>query len=244
MTVEAEDLIGARDRGEQQEPAERAVTLLSLASPETDAGELRRLTLGHRNARLLALHARLFGPALEGYAECPHCGSALELPMSVNDFVPPGAVETSAIALDLDADGYALRFRLLDSDDLLAASHCPSVAATRALLVGRCLLDARHEGRAVSADELPPAVVDRLSQRMEECDPGADTLLDLACPACERTWQIAFDAASFLYSEVAAQARRVLREVHALARAYAWSERDILAMHPRRRRDYLEMLLE
>ncbi|HEY6140632.1 MAG TPA: phage baseplate protein [Thermoanaerobaculia bacterium] len=244
MTVEAEDLIGVRDRGEQQEPAERAVTLLSLASPETDAGALRRLTLGHRNARLLALHARLFGPALEAYAECPHCGAALELPMSVDDFVPPGAIETSAAALDLDADGYALRFRLIDSDDVLAASHCPSVAAARALFVERCLLEARHDGRAVSADELPPKVIDRLSQRMEECDPGADTLLNLVCPACQRAWQIAFDVASFLYSEVAGEARRALREVHALARAYAWSEREILAMHPRRRRDYLEMLLE
>jgi hypothetical protein len=35
-------------------------------------------------------------------------------------------------------------------------------------------------------------------------------------------------------------ARTALDEVRRLARGYGWSEQDILAMHPNRRRYYLE----
>jgi hypothetical protein len=86
--------------------------------------------------------------------------------------------------------------------------------------------------------------VERLAERLEECDSLAETLLDLRCPACKDEWQIAFDIASFLHAEVDAQARRLLREVHTLARGYGWHEAEILAMSARRRRDYLELLLQ
>ena len=43
-------------------------------------------------------------------------------------------------------------------------------------------------------------------------------------------------------AELATQAKRLLREVHFLARAYGWREADILAMSARRRQAYLEMV--
>ena len=41
--------------------------------------------------------------------------------------------------------------------------------------------------------------------------------------------------------EIDAWARRTLRDVHALASAYAWSERDVLALSPTRRTLYREL---
>jgi hypothetical protein len=41
---------------------------------------------------------------------------------------------------------------------------------------------------------------------------------------------------------VTTHARRLLREVHELARAYHWSEADILRLDRRRRRRYLALL--
>jgi len=51
-----------------------------------------------------------------------------------------------------------------------------------------------------------------------------------------------FDILTYLWSEIEDWAQRLLLEVHTLALAYGWSERDILAMSPRRRRLYLEMV--
>lgn len=242
--LSAEDLILARELGERQAPVQRAVTMLALALPGRAAGELRRLSLGRRNAHLLRLRERLFGPELFAFAECQHCGEALELKLNANELRGEDAAETPDSEFELEYEGFALRFRLLDGCDLEAAAASAGVAAARKLLVERCLLEARHEDRLVAAEELPPAVIERLAEGLAQCDPQAETLIDLVCPACERGWQIAFDIASFLYTEISAQARRLLREVHALARAYAWREADILAMSARRRRDYLELLVQ
>jgi hypothetical protein len=47
---------------------------------------------------------------------------------------------------------------------------------------------------------------------------------------------------TFFWKEIAAHAKRLLREVHILAAAYKWREADILAMNPNRRQYYLEMV--
>ena len=227
----AEDFLLVREAGRGQDTAGRAVTLLVRADPGASAEALLRLPLGRRNAALLDLRERIFGAELEAFAECPHCGEALELTMNL-DALRVRAPEAEA---DLELDG--VRFRLLDSSDVRAAASCASVEEARALLLERCILNAH-------ATELPQSVIEEIARRLEEADPQAETLIDLTCPSCGRGWQLAFDIASFLYAETDAQARRILREVHALARGYGWSEEEILSMSARRRRDYLELLLQ
>jgi hypothetical protein len=67
-------------------------------------------------------------------------------------------------------------------------------------------------------------------------------LIDLSCPACGHGWQVIFDIESFLWAKVSALAKRLLHEVHGLASAYGWTERDILALPAVRRQFYLEMI--
>ena len=57
-----------------------------------------------------------------------------------------------------------------------------------------------------------------------------------------RSWAVMFDVVSFFWSEICVQAKRLLREVHTLARAYGWREVDILGMSTARRQFYLEMV--
>ena len=52
------------------------------------------------------------------------------------------------------------------------------------------------------------------------------------------------DIGEFFWRELTVQAKRLLREVHLLARGYGWREADVLALHPRRRQAYLDLLLE
>src|SRR5438876_935260 len=71
----------------------------------------------------------------------------------------------------------------------------------------------------------------------------ADVSVALACPACEERWTSLLDLPSYLWTELGAEARRLLADVDALARAYGWSEDVVLALPARRRRAYLELAL-
>jgi hypothetical protein len=238
----AADIIRVWESGDRQDAAACAVNMLAAAFPEKRGEELWRLSLGQRNERLLGVREQLFGSELNAFSECLNCGAQLEFTLSVDALRSAGFVAASDTGFELEAEGYVLRFRLLDSLDLRAAAAAPDVSAARRLLAARCVLAMHRETETLTAAELPDTVIDRLATRLAECDPQAEVLIDLACPACERSWQVPFDIASFIYTEISAQARRLLREVHVLARAYAWHEADILAMSARRRRYYLEML--
>src|SRR4030067_663874 len=72
------DVLSVWERGQGLHPVDRALLLLAAAQPGTPWEQLARLPVGQRDARLLALHERTFGPRLASYAECPRCGERLE----------------------------------------------------------------------------------------------------------------------------------------------------------------------
>ena len=115
-------------------------------------------------------------------------------------------------------------------------------AATRRALADRCILEATWGGVEATADDLPDDLLAALAAEMSARDPQAEVLLDLTCPACGARWQTVFDIAAYFWAELTAEAKRLLREVDALARAYGWCEADILALSPRRRQAYLELV--
>jgi hypothetical protein len=234
------ELLRAWETGQDGHPLDRAFVLLQTAWPEQTWEELAALCVGDRDARLLSLREQTLGPRLDGFAECPHCGEGLEFDVMVDDLrTAPGAGSDGEFVVgDL-----TLTFRLPDSRDLGAAAACHDAADARRVLVERCVLHASRDGVPVPANDLSAETVGVLAERMAEQDPQAEVLLALQCPACDRAWQAHFDIASFLWSEVAAWAHRLLDEVHTLARAYGWSEADILGMSVRRRQTYLGMLV-
>ena len=66
--------------------------------------------------------------------------------------------------------------------------------------------------------------------------------LDLSCDECQHAWLLPFDLGAFLWTEVDMKARAMIGEVHVLATAYGWSERDVLALSDTRRAAYLAMV--
>jgi hypothetical protein len=90
--------------------------------------------------------------------------------------------------------------------------------------------------------ELPAETVEALSRAMIEAAPEAEIILRLTCPACGHEWDLLFDIAEFFWREISAQAQRLLREIDTLARAYGWTEAEILSLPAQRRQTYLEML--
>ena len=94
----------------------------------------------------------------------------------------------------------------------------------------------------VSSNDLSKDVVAGLIAHMAECDNQAEVILSLECPECGHCWQLIFDIVSFFWSEISAQAKRLLNEVHTMAMAYGWRETDILSMSATRKQFYLEMI--
>ncbi len=236
-------LLEAWEQGQGQGPTVRALALLAAASPQTAWEELGALPLGERDRRLLELREGMLGRRIESVARCPGCGEALELTLDTRELRAGSAGSPAGPAeRELSRGGLDLRFRLPDSLDLLAAECCAGAGEARRRLAERCVVEARRESLPVTAGDLAEEDVEALSAALAEADPGAELLLELRCPSCERGWWELLDVAAFVWAEVEVQARRLLREVHVLARAYGWREADVLALSPRRRRLYLEMV--
>ena len=229
--LSATELLGVWERGCSQPPVRRALALLAAACPEATPDALAQLSIGQRDARLVALRALTFGTDFTALADCPACGAPVELAFRAADLVPDLVPETPAV-LELRIDGRGLRFRVPTSADLLEVGELEATAG-RARMLDRCLLAGR--------DHLPDPAVGAVLAEMARADPLADIQLALACPGCAHAWQAGFDIVAYFWREIHAWIGGLLREVHTLASAYGWSEADILALSPARRRIYLEM---
>lgn len=237
-TLTATELLDVWEGSLVRPLAGRALALLAAAFPQASVDELAELPLGRRDAQLLRLRERLFGPELTAVALCPSCGEQVESTFRVDDvrLGDHGAVETTHSS---EIEGYRATFRLPTSSDLLALSH---IGTARETLLARCLTEVRNPaGEAVSVESVPDEVIAAIPARMTAADPQADIELRLACPTCDHAWPAVFDTASFLWKELHAWALRTLRDVHSLARSYGWREADVLALSPTRRQVYLEL---
>jgi hypothetical protein len=231
-----EKILAVWEAGRQQHELDRALTLLAAASPGRTREELAGLSIGERDARLLQLRTLVLGTSAHGFAECPQCAERLEFP-----------VDTAALALpkevaekphEIETNGTRILFRLPNSRDLAEVVASPDARQGLRRLVERCIIETSPPNEQPFSSE----VLEALSRAMLDADPQAEISLVLACPSCGHGWQAFFDIADFFWSELAAMARRLLREIDALARAYGWSEREILNLPARRRQTYLELV--
>jgi len=76
---------------------------------------------------------------------------------------------------------------------------------------------------------------------MGDADPLAEVLVDVVCPACDTEFVADLDVGAFVWAEVHGRAQRLLHEVDVLARAYGWTETEVLALGDRRREAYLTL---
>ena len=236
--LDADALLALWERTLAQGTAARDDALLQ-AMP--DASDPPR-TLGERNARLLALHAQLFGDELALLSHCPACGSAAQFSADCAALaaqVP--ATRAAASPHRLEAQGHSIEFRLPDSADIAAASGAADVDEFARELLLRCVLACMRDGARVPVHELPAPLLDALSQRMEALDPAASLSFELACPQCSTPWEARLDVGQLLWQKLQAAAERVLLDVDALARAYGWTEPEVLRLSPTRRAAYLQL---
>ncbi|HXU59150.1 MAG TPA: hypothetical protein VN710_10390 [Verrucomicrobiae bacterium] len=238
MLVPSEaQLLALWEQGQRRHPVDRALLLCAWARPELPGDRLAELPLGALNAALLRMREACFGPRIDAYVDCPRCGERLGLPLDAGDLLAGGA-ETDLRA-DLELAG--LRFRVPCSRDLAAVAGMAKGTALEAEAAAHRLLElCCLEARPAPSGQLVELLAE-VETGLAALDPAADISLALACEACGHRWAADFDIGALLWEEIEARARALLAEIHGLARAYGWTEPEILALSPERRAAYLEL---
>jgi len=232
----AAELIRVWELGQGRKLWYRALLLLAPVFPDSAFRALGEMTLGARNAYLLALREQLFGTKIDATVRCPSCGERIQFAVSVDAFLPripergPSAYEKS---FTCHAGGTDVAYRLLCSYDLAAVSQLDDASYAEDALMSRAIVGAADGLR------LTPQTIDAVADAIVTADPLTDIRLGFECAACGHEWTSSFDIASFLWTEVDAEVRRLFDDVHRLGRTYGWSEAAILTMSAQRRREYL-----
>lgn len=236
-------ILTAWERAYGTGPLERALVLLSLARPNEPFDQLTRCSIGERDAALLDLRVKLFGPDVQSLDACPQCSEKIEITFSIDGIRVPA--QPLPHDMKVGVDGISLMVRPANTADLIAVERTPSGRLRREALARRCV-----SVEVSTGDDSPVAMAPRwnddnlrtVADKLAEIDPQADVRFALDCSRCGHGWSSRFDIASFLWSEIDAWAQRLLAEVHALAFAYGWAEQDILGMTAWRRQLYMGML--
>lgn len=244
-------------------PAARATMLVAAACRIEGIGSLtpddaRLLSVGDRERLLLALYRRNFGERFDAVVQCPaaSCGETAELELAVESLLVPTANEPSSpegagsasLMHDITlatADGqWRVRFRVPNGGDqeLAARVAASDAAGAGDRILERCVAEVRDaSGKSLTVDEWLPVLRESLPESLCEIDQQANVTVKLRCPACETAITAIVDAGTFLHRELVGS-HGIFVEVDRLARAYHWSESEILAMPVARRRRYLALV--
>ena len=221
-----------------RDPIETPAAILRRFASEAEASPSR--TLGTRDRALLRCRRSILGDRLDMLASCPRCATEVEAEASCS------ALMTTAIADErgwtMRVGAYRLEVRPVDVAGAATAASAATVEEGRLRLLEQTVIRAERAGRPIPARALPPAVVSALSAALAEHDEGAELVLTFECPACALTWTDVLDVAQTVAAEFAGSARQLMADVDRLARAYGWTEAEILALPRLRRAAYIALV--
>jgi hypothetical protein len=243
-SLSEQDILNIWEVGLRQHPVERAITILTIAGQQHSRDEVLAMSIGQRDAQLLIVRESTFGTHFAGYAECQRCQEALEVNFDADDIRAAAHSESGdeEQVFSVRHEDYKMTVRLPKNADLISIIRCHDVATARASLLERSITSVTYRGTGIGISELPDSMIAVVGDAIIARDPLAEIRLEMVCPSCDQRWFAIFDILTFLWQEITIRAKSILRDVGLLASAYGWSESDILAMSPVRRRLYLEMV--
>lgn len=235
----ARAMLALWEAGARARPERRGSAVLAAAEGEPLAA-VEAAAAGARDRRLLALRRRLNGDAATARGACPACGTHLDADLSI-DALSAGGEGGTVCETQIVSGGLRLTVSAPSAGDLahLAARHAGDAAGARAALLALCVTHCEDALGAPS--ELTPEAEAAVAEALERLDALAAITLALDCPACGARVELPFDPAVFVWAEIDAAARRLMWQVDRLARAYGWTEAEVLALSPLRRAAYLEL---
>ncbi len=237
-----EQLLAAWDRGSRESDLARALTLLTVSSPERTRESVAALCLAERDLELWRLRQMTFGEWLRATLPCGECSAQMEFTLDLSSVIEPLERLRLSAPTERRVNGWRVNVEPATTRDLEAALRMPDQASSRQTLLERCTSLVNPGGAAARWNEAPDAVRDYAMEIFEEIHEGAEFTCAAVCPQCGAVEMADLDIGRFLWFEVRNAAQRLLREIHELACAYGWSESAILAMSSHRRQNYLAMV--
>lgn len=237
--LSARQLLAVWDQSLAEPLPGRAVIVLAGLLDE-DPAECAELDVGSRDVLLGRFLHELIGPTVFAAARCAECSELLDVPV---DLVSFGAlpVHPAGQEFSVQVDGATVQYRLPTTADISAVAGLPGGQARTALLA-RCLAEPGRPLAAEPAADLVAAdLVAAVEQAMEDAAPAGAVDLLVHCPECGHDNTAVLDIPVLLWAELEARAVAVLRDVHALAVAYGWTEDAVLSLTPSRRAAYLAL---
>jgi len=232
-----EEILRAWEAAAATEPPGRSAAVLREVLTDLPV-TAEALPVGRCDTLLLALRVGTFGSRFSGVSSCPGCGVDIDVDIDIGailNALPSPDMSYAEEYLHRDGD-YVVRYRLPTTADLVAAADADD-PATR--IAQRCLTAVACGAEALA--EAPAALLASVAEQMSAADPAADIRFTVSCPDCATEWSAPLDVAAVFDTELTAAALQILHEIDELASRYGWSEQQILALSPTRRRTYLEL---
>jgi hypothetical protein len=191
------------------------------------------LPVGDLDLLVVDLRRELRSDRFIAEGTCSHCRTPVDITFSLSAYVEhrrprrPRGVEPAEPGW-WRLRGQDVSFRVPAAADVLAAA---GTAHPRRVLIERCVRG-RPGPRQVTAAE----------RAMARLAPTLRSQVRGSCPECEREVLLDVDARELCLAELRFLAGSVHDEVHLIASAYGWSERDILDLPSERRRRYAGLI--
>ncbi|MES1242463.1 MAG: hypothetical protein ABUT39_12675 [Acidobacteriota bacterium] len=198
----------------------------AAAQPET----VRALSVADRQYLMRRLAVQMGMDESWIAARCARCGVGFDIPIRHGELPVKPAGEGYPFATVGTSLG-PLRFRVPDGADQEAIAGIEDPRKARRALALRCAAEPLP-------GELSEEDLEKAEAALEEVAPEVVTSAQAACPDCGKPIEIPLDP----YICLGAADSGLFLDVHALASAYHWSEREILAMPSDRRRLYLSLI--
>lgn len=229
--VELSILEAGRDRRSvpQRVTAVLTAALAELGGAAVEAETVRALSVADRQYLMRRLAVEVGIEESWIAAGCPQCGASFDIPVRHAELPVKPAGEGYPFAT-VDTSLGPVRFRVPDGADQEAVAGIGDPREARRALAARC------------AESLPGELsdedLDRAEAALEAVAPEVVTRAQAACPDCGEAAEVHLDP----YVCLGAANSGLFLDVHALASAYHWSEKEILAMPRERRRLYLSLV--
>ncbi|MBN9658099.1 MAG: hypothetical protein J0H49_07965 [Acidobacteria bacterium] len=195
-------------------------SLLAIASPQLVWSELHSLGLADRHAMIRAVWLLDGGGPARAEAHCEACGEGSEFEMDLSMIELPPRVE----GVEVQLGAWTRNCRLPSAEMLEKAADSTDVAAL-------CLGSSREEAAPW---------VDVVEEALAAHDPLGEIVLVGPCAGCGQMLQAEFDLKLSWVGWLRSRVRRLMADVHTLARNYHWSEDEILSIPESRRAVYLD----
>jgi hypothetical protein len=208
-----------------------------VVRPVEEDVDWNELTVTDLDALVLHIRRTVFADVIRTTVRCTAggCGQRVDIAFGIASYLAhhrprrAGGVEPADRPGWFRLGDHAARFRLPSGADMLAARRSPRP---------------KHElrRRCVAPDDAGGPVLRRVERAMEALAPSLAGDLSGRCPECGGGLTLGFDPQAYCLGELRIQAVGVYEDVHDLARAYGWSEDQILALPRARRIRYAELV--